>query len=77
MSDPDQAERLWVAVVVAAVRLVEVGRLAECEPRAETVPPLGRSDRPQVHRPFRLGLIVILAGLLVGQVRVGWFCPEP
>jgi hypothetical protein len=77
MTDPDRAERLWVAVAVATVWLVEVGGLGECEPRAETVPPLGRLDRPRVHRLFRVGLAVIVAGLLAGRVRVGRFVPEP
>ena len=77
MTDPDRAERLWVAVSVATLWLVEVGGLAELEPRAETVPPLGRLDRPRVHRLFRVGLAVILAGLLNGQVRDGRFVPEP
>jgi hypothetical protein len=77
MSDPDRAARLWVAVSVATVWLVEVGGLAECEPLAETVPPLGRLDRPRVHRLFRVGLAVILAGLLGGRVMVGRFVPEP
>jgi hypothetical protein len=77
MSDPDRAARLWVAVSVATVWLVEVGGLAEFEPRPETVPPLGRSDRPRVHRLFRVGLAVILAGLLGGRVMAGRFVPEP
>ena len=77
MTHPDRAERLWVAVSVATLWLVEVGGLAELEPRAETVPPLGRLDRPRVHRLFRVGLATILAGVLVGTVRVGRFQPEP
>jgi hypothetical protein len=77
MTDPGRAERLWAAVAVATIWLVEVGGLAEFEPRAETVPPVGRRDRPRVHRVFRVGLAVILAGLLVGQVRGGRFIPEP
>jgi hypothetical protein len=77
MTDPGRAERLWVAVSLATVWLVEVGGLAEFAPRAESVPPLGRLDRPRVHRVFRVGLAVMLAGLLRGQVRVGRFAPEP
>jgi hypothetical protein len=64
-------------VSVATLWLVEVGGLAEFEPRTETVPPLGRVDRPRVHRLFRVGLAVILAGLLSGEVRAGRFEPEP
>lgn len=77
MSDPARAERLWVVVALATLWLVEVGSLAEFEPRAETVPPLGRFDRPRVHRLFRVGLALIVAGLLNGQVRFGSFRPEP
>lgn len=77
MEHPDRAERLWAAVAVATVWLVEVGGLAEFEPRAETVPPIRRPGRPRVHRLFRVGLAVILAGLVSGQVRVGRFAPEP
>lgn len=77
MEHPDRAERLWVAVAVATLWLVEVGGLAEFEPRAETVPPLGRLGRPRVHRLFRVGLAVIMAGLLAGHVRAGRFVPEP
>lgn len=77
MTDPDRAERLWVVVSVATLWLVEVGGLAEFEPRPGTIPPLGRLDRPRVHRLFRVGLAVILAGLLAGEVRTGRFVPEP
>ena len=77
MAHPDRAERLWVAVSLATLWLVEVGGLAEFEPRSETVPPLGRLDRPRVHRLFRVGLAVILAGLLGGEVRAGRFEPQP
>jgi hypothetical protein len=77
MSDPSRAERLWVVVSLATLWLVEVGGLAEFEERAETVPPLGRAKCPRVHRLFRVGLAVIVAGLLKGEARVGSFCPEP
>ena len=77
MEHADRAERLWVAVSVATLWLVEVGGLAELEPRAETVPPLGRLDRPRAHRLFRVGLAIIRAGLLSGEVRTGRFQPEP
>jgi hypothetical protein len=62
MRDPGRAERLWVAV--ATLCLVEVGGLAEGEPRAETVPPFRSAGRSRVHRVFRVGLGLILAGLL-------------
>lgn len=77
MTDPARAERLWVVVSLATLWLVEVGGLAEFEPRPETVPPLGRVGRPRLHRLFRVGLAVIVAGLLRGEVRVGAFRPEP
>lgn len=77
MADPDRAERLWVAVAVATVWLVEVGGLADSEPRPETVPAFRVTGRPRVHRLFRVGLGLILAGLLTGDVRSGRFVPEP
>ena len=70
--------QLWGAIRLRpTLWLVEVGGLSEFEPRAETIPPLGRSDRPRTHRLFRVGLAVILAGLLCGEVRIGRFQPEP
>lgn len=81
MTHADRAERLWVAVSLATLWLVEVGGLAEFEPRPETMPPLRvravRPDRPRLHRLFRVGLALILAGLLRGQVIRGRFSPEP
>ena len=76
MEHADRAERLWVAVSLATLWLVEVGGLAEFEPRAETVSPLGRLGRPRVHRLFRVGRALIVAGLLAGEVRTGRFVPE-
>lgn len=55
MGYADRAERLWVAVSVATLWLVEVDGLAELEPRAETVPPLGRLDRAPPAVPRRVG----------------------
>ncbi len=77
MKHPDRAERLWVAVSLATLWLVEVGGLSEFEPRAETIPPLGRLDRPRVHRLFHVGRALIVAGLLAGEVRTGRFVPQP
>ncbi|MDB5309307.1 MAG: hypothetical protein JWO38_3509 [Gemmataceae bacterium] len=74
---PDRADRMWAAVAVATLWLVEVGGLAECEPRPETVPPFRTAGRPRVHRVFRVGLGLILAGLLAGRVADGRFVPEP
>lgn len=77
MTHPDRAERLWAAVALATVWLVEVGGLAESEPRAETIPRFRTAGRPRVHRVFRVGLGLILAGLLGGAVVTGRFDPEP
>ena len=77
MVDPTRAERLWAVVSLATLWLVEVGGLAELEPRAETVPPLVRANGSRLHRLFRVGLALIGAGLLNGKMRVGVWCPEP
>jgi Transposase DDE domain len=77
MTDPDRAARLWAAVATATVWLVEVGGLAESEPRPETIPRFRSAGGRRVHRVFRVGLGVILAGLLAGRVMVGRFVPEP
>jgi hypothetical protein len=76
---PDRAARQWVALAVATLWLVEVGGLAEAEPRAETVPPLPKppAGRARVHRLFRLGLGMILAGIIAGRVPVGRLTPDP
>jgi hypothetical protein len=76
---PDRAARQWVALAVATLWLIEVGGLAECEPRAETVPPLPRPrpDRPRRDRVFRVGLGRIVAGIIAGRLPVGRFVPEP
>jgi hypothetical protein len=76
MTDPDRAGRLWVAVAVATVWLVEVGGLSEFEPRPETVPRFRTAGSRRVHRVFRVGLGLIIAGLLRGQVVIGRFFPE-
>src|SRR5262249_50697127 len=77
MTDPDRAGRVWAALAVATVWLVEVGGLAEFEPRPETVPrfrpSVGRRGYPGV--PGGPGLV--LAGLLAGEVRRGRLVPEP
>lgn len=77
---PDRAARQWAALAVATLWLIEVGGLAECEPRPETVPPLPppRASHPRVRRIrlFRLGLGLILAGIITGHVPSGRFVPE-
>lgn len=77
MTHADRAERLWVVLAVATLWLVEVGGLAELEPRAETVPSFRTTGSPRLHRLFRVGLGLILAGLIEGEVRTGHFVPEP
>jgi hypothetical protein len=86
MSDPPRAERVWAAVAVATVWVVQVGGLGEHEERAETIPPLSvgraeRSNRPgDRRRRVRVsvrGRAGILAGLLNGRLRTGRFIPEP
>lgn len=76
MTDPDRASRMWVVLAVATVWLVEVGGLAECEPRPETVPRFRATGGRRVYRVFRIGLGLILAGLLDGEVRRGQLVPE-
>jgi hypothetical protein len=79
MTDPDRVERLWAAVALATVWLVEVGGLAEFEPQAETIPPIRvrRSDRPRVHRLVRVGWALIVAGLIQQRLVTGRLEPEP
>jgi hypothetical protein len=83
MADPVRAERLWLAVAVATLWLVEVGGAAESEVAAETVLRLpgvgsGRRVPPRRHRVFRRGLAVLLAALLRGgRLPRGRFLPEP
>jgi hypothetical protein len=77
MTDPDRASRMWAVLAVATVWLVEVGGLAEFEPRPETVPRFRPATGRRVHRVFRVGLGLILAGLLAGDVLRGRLVPEP
>jgi DDE family transposase len=75
---PDRAARQWVALAVATLWLIEVGGLAEAEPRPETVPPWPkrRPGQPRPYRLFRVGLGLILAGIVSGRVPCGRFVPE-
>jgi hypothetical protein len=75
---PDRAERQGLAPAVATPWLIEVGGLAEGEPRPETVPPLPtpRAGPARWARLFRVGLGLIVAGVIRGQVPVGRFVPE-
>jgi hypothetical protein len=54
MSDPSRVERVWAAVAVATVWVVEVGGLAEHVERAETMPPVpAEVDTPATGRRGR------------------------
>ena len=85
-------KRVWAAMALGTVWVVEVGGLSDHEERAETVPPRSRGRRPKRSRPNRSnrpgdrcrrvrvstrGLAEILAGLLNGELRTGRFVPEP
>jgi Transposase DDE domain len=81
MTDPARVARHWLALAVATLWLVQVGGAAESEVAAETLPAVpgggaaGRGRR--LHRIFRRGLAVILAGLVQGQALPhGRFLPE-
>jgi DDE family transposase len=78
MADPARAERLWAVVALATLWLLEVGGAADAGVPAATVPRLPRppAGRRRVHRVFRLGLALILAGLLRGELVAGRFEPE-
>ena len=72
MTDPARAERLWAALALATLWLVEAGGEAERLGAAGPRPTGGRE-----HRLFRLGLAVILIALLRGELPGGAFHPEP
>jgi Transposase DDE domain len=79
MRDPERAARLWVVAAVATLWLLEVGGQSEGSVPAATVPKLPKPSRGsrRVHRLFRLGRSLIVAGLVRGELVVGWFHPEP
>jgi hypothetical protein len=81
MRDPQRCDRLWVAVAVATLWLLEVGGVAEEEAVRETLPPVreAKPQRPRVrqHRVFRRGLAVIVAALVSWQaLPPGRFLPD-
>jgi hypothetical protein len=51
---------MWVVVAVTTLWLVEVGGLAEFEPRPETIPQFRAASGKRLHRLFRVGLGLIL-----------------
>jgi hypothetical protein len=75
MTDPARAERMWAALAVATLWLLEVGGAAEAAIRPETVPPSAAPARR--HGVFRRGLAVLWAALIGGGLPEGRFVPEP
>jgi len=74
MAEPERAERLWAALAVATLWLLEVGGAAEAAIRPETVP---RCPAPaRRHAVFRRGLAVLGAALMAGSAPAGRFVPE-
>jgi hypothetical protein len=71
MADPERAARLWAALALATLWLLEAGGEAE----RLRVGPLPRGGRE--HRLFRLGPAAILLALLRGELPGGSFRPEP
>ena len=81
LTAPDRAERQWVVLALATLWLIEVGGAAETGPRAETIPPLpkpqaGGAPSKRPYRLFRLGLGLLLAAIVRGQILQGRFVPE-
>jgi len=89
MTDVTRVERVWAAMALGTVWVVEVGGLSDHEERAETVPPMPRSrgrrpkrsnrpgDRRRRVRVSTRGLVEIVVGLMNGESRTGRFVPEP
>ncbi len=90
MTDPERANRLWLALAVATLWVVSVGGEADATLPAsslEALPPLhvarqqGRPQarsRPRLLSCFRRGVLTILTALLTGQdLPLGRFVPEP
>jgi hypothetical protein len=76
MADPTRAERLWAALALATLWLLEVGGLADAAIPPPTVPPW--ADPPgRRHAAFARGLAAIRAAWLLGRPAVGRFVPEP
>jgi hypothetical protein len=88
MTDPQRAERLWLAIAVATFWAVSVGGEADATlpvSSLEALPPThvarrtasGRT-RPRMLSCFARGLLAIIGALLRGEgLRLGWFHPEP
>jgi Transposase DDE domain len=83
MSEASRASRLWLAVPVATLWLVSVGRQADAALEAATVPDLIAKRRHSGTRwrttgIFRRGAVLILMNLLNQRLTlIGLFIPEP
>lgn len=83
MTDPDRAERLWLAIAIATWWLLAVGGEAEAAIPATTFPTVPGSPRRQGHGwrwvgIFRRGWSLILAAMFNHQpLPIGHGCPEP
>ena len=83
MTDPDRAERLWLAMAIATWWLLAVGGEAEAAIPTTTFPPVPGSPRCQGYRwrlvgVFRHGWSLIIAALFNHQpLPIGHGCPEP
>ena len=83
MTDPDRAERLWLAIAIATWWLLSVGGQAEAAIPTATFPTVPGSPRRQGRRwrlvgIFRHGWSLILAAIVNHQpLPIGHGCPEP
>lgn len=87
MTDPDRAERLWLAIAVATLWLLAVGGEAEASGADAEVALADlaagarrqhRRQRPRLTGVFRRGWYRLLAALLQGApLPLGAFSPEP
>jgi hypothetical protein len=83
MTDPDRAERLWLAIAIATWWLLSVGGEAEAAISTTTFPPVPGSPRRQGHGwrlvgVFRHGWSLIIAAIFNHQpLPSGHGCPEP
>lgn len=88
MTDPQRAERRWLAVALATLLVVSVGRGAEVAPPAPNVAALPAThiarrrasgcQAPRTLRGFRHGRLVLVSALLHGNaLRVMRLVPEP
>jgi hypothetical protein len=74
---PDRAERMWGALAVATLWLLEVGGAGEkCHRVVPAWPEPQERGSQRKHRLFRVGLGILLAALLCGELPSGEFTPE-